>query len=187
MTTLSSPLRAVSITIGTSLLFLSVWQTAMPLVSGSIMSSRTRSKEPDDRKLFSAASPSPTASTFIPSRSKARSRMLLIATSSSTRSILVIYDVCLCQLDLDSGADPFVRSDRDHTSHTFGKLSTDKQPQSKAFRALVSSIEALEDIGEIIRAYPVSLILHDNSAVVYTELYLRTLVRVLYGVVEQGQ
>src|ERR671932_99854 len=98
----------------------------MPSTPGSIMSSTTTSKELEDaRKLLSAASPSAIAFTLIPSRSKARSMMLLIATSSSTSSILGIVDAYLRQLDLDGCTNPFSRTDGNIPSHPLGELSTD--------------------------------------------------------------
>src|SRR5919199_4809393 len=146
----------------------------MPSIPGSIMSSTTRSKELDERKLFSAASPSPTTFTLIPSRSKARSIMSLTPTSSSTNSILGIYGVYLRQLKLNCCANPFSRTDRDAAPHPLDKFSTDGQPQTEAFGVALSAVEALEDMGKVVRAYPGSLIFHDNSAWAYAKPYIFT-------------
>src|SRR5919199_1355881 len=186
MTTFLSPSRAVSITIGTSLLFLSSWQRVMPSTPGSIMSSTTTSKESTERKLFRAASPSAIAFTLIPSRSKARSMMLLIATSSSTSSILGIH-LYLRQLDLDCCANPFSRTDRDVSSHPLGELPADGQPQTKAFGAVFPAVEALENVGKFGRAYPGSLVFYDDGAPSYAKPYICPPARVLYSVAEQYQ
>src|SRR3712207_4679355 len=125
----------------------------MPSVSGSITSSMTRSREATDRKLFSAASPVPTASTVIPSRSRAIFRMSLTAESSSTISILGIQ-VHLWQLNLYCCADPFSGTDGDAASHPLGQLSANREPQTEAFRASLSPVEALENVRQVDRAYP---------------------------------
>src|ERR687885_1700789 len=159
----------------------------MPSTPGSIMSSTTTSKElEDERKLLSATSPSPIAFTLIPSRSKARSITLLIATSSSTNSILGIH-LYLGQLDLDCCANPFSRTDGDVSSHPLGKLPADGQPQTKAFGAVFPAVEALENVGKFGRAYPGSLVFYDDGAPSYAKPYICPPARVLYSVAEQYQ
>src|SRR5829696_6254864 len=173
-------------TIGTSLFLLSSWQRVIPSVSGSITSSMTRSSEPTDRKLFSAASPFPTPSTVIPSRSSAIFRMSLTARSSSTISILGIQ-VRLWQLNLYCSADPFSRTDGDAASHPFGQLFADRQPQAEAFRASLSPVEALENVRQVDRAYPHSFILDRGGAVPDPQPYISTPAGMLYSVAKQNQ
>src|SRR5215212_8763833 len=120
----------------------------------------TRSSEPTDRNLFSAASPFPTASTVIPSRSSAIFRMSLTAGSSSTISILGIQ-VRLWQLNLYCSAD--------------------------AFRASLSPVEALENVRQVDRAYPHSFILHRDGAVPDPQPYIPTPAGMLYSVAKQNQ
>src|SRR5918998_3357684 len=151
---------------------------------GSIMSRRTRSNVPADRKRFSADSPSPTASTLIPSRSRAICTMSLTARSSSTISMLGIY-ARLRQLDIDRCPYAFSRTDGDTTAHPLCTVLTDGQPQTKALGATSAPVEALENVREIDGAYPGSLIFHGNDARPYTNLDISAPVRVLYGVAEQ--
>ncbi len=73
--------------------------------------------------------------------------------SSSTISILAPY-VYLWQLNLNGCANPFLRPNGDATSHPLGQLSTDGQPQPKAFGVAFSPIETLENVGKVGRAYP---------------------------------
>src|SRR5215204_1881186 len=173
-------------TIGTSLFLLSSWQRVIPSVSGSITSSMTRSSDPTDRKLFSAASPFPTASTVIPSRSSAIFRMSLTAGSSSTISILGIQ-VRLWQLNLYCSADPFSRTDGDAASHPFGQLFADRQPQAEAFRASLSPVEALENVRQVGWVHPHAFIFHSNGATLYAHSYIPTPAGMLYSVTEQDQ
>src|SRR5829696_1183570 len=94
---------------GTSLPLLSSWQTVTPSTPGSIMSSSTMSGEgPAEDIRASAVSPSPTASTVIPSRSSAIVRISLTAASSST--IMTLGTSGLRQLDLDGRADPLAEA-----------------------------------------------------------------------------
>jgi hypothetical protein len=90
----------------------------------------------------------------------------------------------LWELDLNSCADPFSRTDRDTASHTLDELSANGQPQTEAFGAALPSIKALEDVGKVIRAYPSSLIFYSNSASAYAKPYICTPTRVFYGVAE---
>src|SRR5215203_1856865 len=144
----------------------------------------TRSSEPTDRKLFSAASPFPTASTVIPSRSSAIFTMSLTAGSSSTISILGIQ-VRLWQLNLYCSADPFPRTDGDAASHPLGELFADREPQAEAFRASLSPVEALENVRKVYRAHPRSFIFHSNGATLYAHSYVPTPAGVLDRVAEQ--
>src|SRR5215213_9919404 len=152
---------------------------------GSIRSRRTRSNVLADRKRFSAASPSPTASTLIPSRSSAICIMSLTAGSSSTISMLGIY-ACLRQLDLDRGPYPFSGANRDAAPHSLGKVLADGQPETEALGAARAPVEALENVWKIDGAYPGSLVLHGNRARPCTNLDVSAPVRVLYGVAEQN-
>src|SRR5918994_2545837 len=151
---------------------------------GSIRSRRTRSNGLDDRKRFSAASPSATASTLSPSRSRAICTMSLTARSSSTISMLGIY-ACLRQLDLDCGPYPFSGANRDTAPHPLGKVLTDGQPETEALEAACAPVETLENMWKIDGAYPGSLVLHSNRARPCTNLDVSAPVRVLYGVAEQ--
>src|SRR3712207_4943818 len=112
---------------------------------GSIMSRRTRSNVPGDRKRSNAASPSPTASTFNPSRSSAICITSLTAGSSSTIRMLGIY-ARLRQLDFDRGPYTFPGVDRDAAPHSLGKVLTDGQPETEAFGAARAPVEALENV-----------------------------------------
>src|SRR5918995_1437130 len=151
---------------------------------GSIKSRRTRSNVPADRKRFSAVSPSATASTLNPSRSRAICIMSLTARSSSTISMLGIY-ARLRQLDLDRGPYPFSGANRDAPPHPLGKVLTDGQPETEALRAACALVETLEDVWKIDGAYPGSLVFYGNRARPCTNLDVSTPVRVLYGVAEQ--
>src|SRR5215212_9358853 len=181
--TLLSPSRAVSMTTGTSLLFLSSWQRLIPSIPGSIMSRRTRSNAPADRKRFSADSPSPTASTLIPSRSRAICTMSLTARSSSTISMLGIY-ARLRQLDIDRCPYAFSRTDGDTTAHSLCKLLTNGQPQTKSLGAAPALVEALENVREVNLTYPESLVFHGNATRTYANPDISAPVRVLYSVAE---
>src|ERR671920_2042151 len=130
---------------------------------GSIRSRRTRSNAPADRKRFSAASPSATASTLNPSRSRAICTMSLTAGSSSTISMLGIY-ARLLQLDLDRGPYPFSGANRDATPHPLGKILTDGQPETEALGAACALVETLENVWKIDGAYPDSLVFHSDDA-----------------------
>src|SRR5215204_5778639 len=171
-------------TTGTSLLFLSSWQRLIPSIPGSIMSSTTRSNDPTDRKRFSAASPSPTASTLIPSRSRAICTMSLTARSSSTISMLGIY-ARLRQLDLDRGPYPFSGANCDAAPHALGKILTDGQPETEALGAVCAPVETLENVWKIDGAYPGSLVLHTNDARPCTNLDVSTSVRVLMALLSR--
>src|SRR5919112_2417115 len=151
---------------------------------GSIMSRRTRSNVPADRKRFSAASPSATASTLNPSRSRAICTMSLTAGSSSTISMLGIC-ARLRQLDLDRGPYPFSGANRDAASHPLGKVLTDGEPEAEALGAACALVETLENVWKIDRAYPGSLVFHSNDARPCTNLDISAPVRVLYGIAEQ--
>src|SRR5918995_3051040 len=148
---------------------------------GSIMSRRTRSNAPADRKRLSAASPSATASTLNPSRSRAICTMSLTAGSSSTISMLGIY-ARLLQLDLDRGPYPFSGTNRDATPHPLGKVLTDGQPETEAFGVACALVETLENVWKIDGAYPGSLVLYGNRARPCTNLDVSAPVRVLYSV-----
>src|SRR5215210_6460981 len=150
------------------------------------MSSMTRSSASASRKLSSALSPFPTASTVIPSRSRAICKMSLTAGSSSTISILGIW-IRLRQLNLDRRADSFSRVDGDVASHTLGELFTDRKSQAKAFRASLSPVEALENMGKVDRAYPGSFVFHRNGAIPHAQSYVPTPDGMLDSVAEQGQ
>src|SRR5215212_7889362 len=151
---------------------------------GSIKSRRTRSNVPADLKRFSAASPSATASTLNPSRSRAICTISLTARSSSTISMLGIY-ARLRQLDLDRGPDPFSGANCDAASHPLGKVLTDGQPETEALGAACALVETLENVWKIDGAYPGSLVLHSNDAGLCTNLDVSSPVRVLYGIAEQ--
>src|SRR5215217_4375483 len=150
---------------------------------GSIMSRRTRSNAPAELKLSSAASPSATASTLNPSRSRAICIMSLTAGSSSTISILGIC-VRLRQLDLDRGPYSFSGANRDAAPHPLGKVLTDGQPETEALGAARAPVETLENVGKIDGAYPGSLVLHGNGTRSCTNCDVSTPVRVLDGVAE---
>src|SRR5919107_372103 len=150
---------------------------------GSIRSRRTRSNGPADRKRFSAASPSPTASTLNPSRSRAICIMSLTARSSSTISMLGIY-ARLRQLDLDRGPYPFSGANCDAAPHPLGKVLTDGQPETEAHGAVCALVETLENVWKIDGAYPCSLVLYGNRARPGTNLDVSAPVRVLYRVAE---
>src|ERR671920_906985 len=150
---------------------------------GSVMSRRTRSNAPADRKRSSAASPSATASTLNPSRSRAICIMSLTAGSSSTISMLGIC-ARLRQLDLDRGPYPFSGANRDAAPHPLGKVLTDGQPETEALGAACAPVETLENVWKIDGAYPGSLILHGNDARPCTNLDVSAPVRVLYGVAQ---
>src|SRR5918993_1812691 len=150
---------------------------------GSIKSRRTRSNGPADRKRFSAASPSPTASTLNPSRSRAICTMSLTARSSSTIRMLGIY-ARLRQLDLDGGPYPFSGANRDAAPHSLGKVLTDGEPETEALRAACALVETLENVWKIDGAYPGSLILHGNDARPCTNLDVSAPVGVLYSVAD---
>src|SRR5215212_7131502 len=152
---------------------------------GSIMSRRTRSNAPGDRKRFSAASPSATASTLNPSRSRAICTISLTARSSSTISMLGIY-ARLRQLDLDRGPCPFSGANCDAAPHPLRKVLTDGQPETKALGAACAPVETLENVWKIDRAYPGSLVLHSNDARPCTNYDVSASVRVLYGVAKQN-
>src|SRR4028119_309991 len=107
--------------------------------------------------------------------------------SSSTISSLFTYVVYLRELNFNGCANPFSRTDGDATSHPLGQLSTDGQPQPKAFRVAFSPVETLENVGKVGRAYPDSLIFHNHSARSCAELYIPTPARMLYSVAEQDQ
>src|ERR687889_2524324 len=151
---------------------------------GSIMSRRTRSNAPVDRKRFSAASPSATASTLNPSRSRAICTMSLTAGSSSTISMLGIY-ARLLQLDLDRGPYPFSGANRDAAPHPLDKVLTDGQPETEALGAACAPVETLENVWKIHWAYPGSLVLHGDRARPCTNCDVPAPVGVLYGVAEQ--
>src|SRR5215210_2460121 len=151
---------------------------------GSIMSRRTRSNAPGDRKRFSAASPSATASTLNPSRSRAICTISLTARSSSTISILGIH-ARLRQLDLDRGPYPFSGANRNAAPHPLGKVLTDGQPETEALGTACTPVETLENVWKIDGAYPNSLVLHGNEARPCTNLDVSAPVGVLYGVAEQ--
>src|SRR5215216_1900249 len=150
---------------------------------GSIMSRRTRSNAPADRKRFSAASPSATASTLNPSRSRAICTISLTARSSSTISMLGIY-ARLRQLDLDRGPDPFSGANCDAASHPLRKVLTDGQPETEALGAVCALVETLENVWKIDGAYPGSLVLYGNRARPCTNFDVSAPVRVLYSVAE---
>src|SRR5215210_3023049 len=152
---------------------------------GSIKSRRTRSNAPADLKRFSAVSPSATASTLNPSRSRAISIMSLTARSSSTISMLGIH-ARLRQLDLDCGPYPFSGANRYAAPHPLGKVLTDGQPETEALGAACAPVETLENVWKIDGAYPGSLVLHSNAARPCTNLDISAPVRVLYGVAEQN-
>src|SRR5215210_1333107 len=158
----------------------------MPSMSGSIMSSITRSSVPAERKFFSALSPFPTASTVIPSRSRAIFKMSLTAGSSSTISILGIW-IRLRQLNLDCCADSFSRADGDVAPHTLSELFTNRKSQAEAFRASLSPVEALENVGKVDRAYPGSFVFHRNGATPHAQSYVPTPDGMLDSVAEQDQ
>src|SRR5215211_435561 len=151
---------------------------------GSVMSRRTRSNAPADRKRSSAASPSATASTLNPSRSRAICITSLTARSSSTISML---DICarLRQLDLDCGSYPFSGADRDAAPHSLGKVLTDGQTETEALGASCAPVESLENVWKIDGAYPGSLVLHSNDTRSRTNCDVSAPVGVLYGVAEQ--
>src|SRR5215213_3156125 len=172
-------------TTGTSLLCLSSWQRLIPSMPGSIMSRRTRSNAPANRKRSSAASPSATASTLNPSRSRAICIISLTAGSSSTISILGIC-ACLRQLDLDRGPYPFSGANRDAATHSLGKVLADGQPETEAFGTARAPVETLENVWKIDGAYPNSLVLHGNGARLRTNLDVSAPVGVLDGVAEQN-
>src|ERR671916_981860 len=151
---------------------------------GSIMSKRTRSNARADRKRLSAASPSATASTLNPSRSRAICTMSLTAGSSSTISMLGIY-ARLLQLDLDRGPYPFSGANRDATPHPLGKVLTDGQPETEALGAACALVETLENVWKIDGAYPGPLVFHRYDARPCTNLDVFAPVGVLYGVAEQ--
>src|SRR5215210_725969 len=150
---------------------------------GSIMSRRTRSNAPADRKRFSAASPSATASTLNPSRSRAICTMSLTAGSSSTISILGIF-ARLRQLDLDGGPYPFSGANRDTAPHPLGKVLTDGQPETEALGTARAPVETLENVWKIDGAYPNSLVLHGNDARPCTNLDVSASVGVLDSVAD---
>src|SRR5215217_8280604 len=152
---------------------------------GSIMSRRTRSNAPADRKRSSAASPSATASTLNPSRSRAICTMSLTARSSSTISMLGIY-ARFRQLDLDGGPYPFSGANRDAAPHPLGKVFTDGQPETETLRAARAPVEALENVWKIDGAYPGPLVLHGNYARPCSNLDVSAPVGVLDGVAEQN-
>src|SRR5215210_3684494 len=158
----------------------------MPSTSGSIMSSMTRSSASVARKLFSALSPFPTASTVIPSRSSAIFKMSLTAGASSTISILGIR-LHLRQLDLDCCADPFLGANGDIASHPLGELFTYRKSQAEALRASLSPVEALENMGKVDRAYPGSFVFYRNGAISHAQSYFPTTDGILDGVAEQDQ
>src|SRR5215208_5967939 len=151
---------------------------------GSIMSRRTRSNAPADRKRSSAASPSATASTLNPSRSRAICITSLTAGSSSTISMLGIC-VRLRQPDLDRSPYSFSGANRDAASHPLGKVLTDGQPETEALGAARALVETLENVWKIDGAYPGSLVFHTNDAGSCTNLDVSAPVGVLYGVAEQ--
>src|SRR5918994_248696 len=152
---------------------------------GSIKSRRTRSNAPADLKRFSAASPSATASTLNPSRSRAICTMSLTAGSSSTISMLGIY-ARLLQLDLDRGPYPFSGANRDAAPHPLGKVLTDGKPETEALGTACAPVEALENVWKIEGAYPGPLVLHGNDASPCTNLDVSASIGVLYGVAEQN-
>src|SRR5215212_3349154 len=156
----------------------------IPSMPGSIRSRRTRSKVLADRKRFSAVSPSATASTLNPSRSRAICITSRTAGSSSTISMLGIY-AGLRQLDLDRGSYPFSGANRDAASHPLGKILTDGQPETEALGAARAPVEALENVWKIDGAYPGSLVLHGNGTRLRAKLNVSAPVGVLYGVAEQ--
>src|SRR5215212_3100421 len=129
---------------------------------GSIMSRRIRSNGPADRKRFSAASPSATASTLNPSRSRAICITSLTARSSSTIRMLGIY-ARLRQVDFDCGSYPFPGSYRDAAPHSLDKVLTDGQTETEALGAACAPVEALENVWKIDGAYPGPLVLHSNG------------------------
>src|SRR5215213_7133070 len=152
---------------------------------GSIRSRRTRSNVLADRKRFSAVSPSATASTLNPSRSRAICITSLTAGSSSTISMLGIY-AGLRQLDLDRGSYPFSGANRDAAPHTLGKVLTDGQPETEALGAACASVESLENVWKDDGANPGSFVLHRNGTEPCTNCNVSTSVGVLYGVAEQN-
>src|SRR5919112_3233329 len=152
---------------------------------GSIRSRRTRSNAPADLKRFSAASPSATASTLNPSRSRAICIMSLTAGSSSTISMLGIC-VRLRQLDLDRGPYPFSGANCDAASHALGKVLTDGQPETEALGAVCAPVETLENVWKIDGAYPGSLVLHSNGTRPCANCDVSAPVGVLNGVAEQN-
>src|SRR5918995_3782768 len=156
----------------------------IPSMPGSIMSRRTRSNALADRKRFSAASPSATASTLNPSRSRAICITSLTAGSSSTISMLGIC-VRLRQPDLDRGTYSFSGANRDAASHPLGKVLTDGQPETEALGAACALVETLENVWKIDGAYPGSFVFHSNDAGPCTNLDVFAPVGVLYGVAEQ--
>src|ERR671920_1078777 len=129
---------------------------------GSIMSRRTRSNAPADRKRFSAASPSATASTLNPSRSRAICTISLTARSSSTISMLGIY-ARLRELDLDRGPYPFSGANRDAAPHPLGKVLTDGQSETEALGVACASVESLENVWKDDGANSGSFVLHSNG------------------------
>src|SRR5919107_4973642 len=157
----------------------------IPSIPGSIRSRRTRSNVLADRKRFSAVSPSPTASTLNPSRSRAICITSLTARSSSTISMLGICSR-LRQLDLDRGPYPFSGANRDTAPHPLGKVLTDGQPETEALRTVRAPVETLENVRKIDGAYPGYLVLHSNGARLRTNLDVSAPVGVLYGVAEQN-
>src|SRR5215213_9619637 len=152
---------------------------------GSIMSRRTRSNAPADRNRFSAASPSATASTLNPSRSRAICTISLTARSSSTISILGIY-ARLRQFDFDRGPYPFSGANRNAAPHPLGKVLTDGQPETEALGAACAPVETLENVWKIDGAYPGSLVLHSNGTRSCANCDVSAPVRVLNGVAEQN-
>src|SRR5919107_1348976 len=150
---------------------------------GSIKSRRTRSNAPADLKSFSAVSPSATASTLSPSRSRAICTISLTAGSSSTISMLGIY-ARLRKFDLDHGPYPFSGANRDAASHPLGKVLTDGQPETEALGAACALVETLENVWKIDGAYPDSLVFHSDDARLRTNLDVSTPVRVLYGIAQ---
>src|SRR5215203_1185314 len=148
---------------------------------GSIKSRRTRSNAPADRKRFSAASPSATASTLKPSRSRSICTISLTAGSSSTISMLGIH-ARLRQLDLDRGPYPFSGANRNAAPHPLGKVLTDGQPETEALGAACALVETLKNVWKIDGAYPNSLVFHSNDARLRTNLDVSAPVGVLDGV-----
>src|SRR5919107_3641178 len=157
----------------------------IPSMPGSIRSRRTRSNVLADRKRFSAASPSATASTLNPSRSRSICIMSLTAGSSSTISMLGIY-ARLRKFDLDHGPYPFSGANRDAAPHPLGKVLTDGKPETEALGTACAPVEALENVGKIEGAYPGSLVSHGNDARTRTNFDVSASVGVLYGVAEQN-
>src|ERR687889_310766 len=152
---------------------------------GSIKSRRTRSNAPADLKSFSAVSPSATASTLSPSRSRAICTISLTAGSSSTISMLGIY-ARLRKFDLDHGPYPFSGANRDAASHPLGKVLTDGQPETEALGAACALVETLENVWKIDGAYPGSLVLHSNGTRPCANCDVSAPVGVLNGVAEQN-